>query len=71
MLRDTVAISIQLQSILKLKKFQIIDLPQLFQLKSSLDNSKTAYHLVMKQYLIVNSLQWLDLPEELCAETVV
>jgi len=43
----------------------------LFDVTSTLKNDKTAYHIVMKQWLRLKGLTWLELPEELIIETIV
>ena len=43
----------------------------LFDVTSTLKSDKTAYHIVMKQWLRLKGLTWLELPEELVIETVV
>jgi len=43
----------------------------LFDVTSTLKSEKTAYHIVLKQWLRLKGLTWLELPEELVIETVV
>jgi hypothetical protein len=43
----------------------------LFDVTSTLKSDKTAYHIVMKQWLRLKGLTWLELPEELIIETIV
>ena len=63
MLKDTVAITLKLGMALNQQKnvrgFDLKALLRLFELKSTYDKDKTAYQIVMKQYLRMHSLQWL------------
>jgi len=43
----------------------------LFDVTSTLKSDKIAYHIVMKQWLRLKGLTWLELPEELIIETIV
>ena len=43
----------------------------LFDVTSTLKSDKTAYHIVMKQWLRLKGLTWLELPDELIIVTIV
>lgn len=53
-----------------MKGFELKAILSLFDLKSTKDRSKTAYHVVIKQYLKASQLTWAQLQSELIPETL-
>lgn len=53
-----------------MKGFDLKAILNLFDLKSTKDRRKSAYHILMKHYLKVNNLSWTELPGEIIPETL-
>lgn len=74
MLAEIVALTLKFGKLLNsqnnVQGFDLKAILDLFQLKSTKDKSKSAYHFLVKQYLKKNSLTWEQLPVELIPETL-
>ncbi len=44
---------------------------KLFEIKSSCNRDKTAYHVITKQYLVSSNLTWMQLPSDLVPESLI
>jgi hypothetical protein len=75
MLKYTFSITMRLGMLLNQESLvKACDLPALLKLfdhKSTLNKDKSVYQVVMKQYLRLNKLSWLELPDELVVDMVI
>lgn len=73
-LKQMVALALKLGSLLnqqpEVQAFGLSAMLKLFEIKSSCNRDKTAYQVIVKQYLISSNLTWSQLPSELISDNL-